>query len=451
MTSPSRPNTLIGLLNDIPADRTAIIVPEQNLRISYDNLRKQVDSVARALAAAGVRRGDRVASALPNGLPTIVAFLAAGVAGTAAPLNPAYKEEEFRFYLEDTNAKVLLLPRDGAEEARKAAGDKVPILVIEMDAAGTVSIAGVTPASHVDPPGLDDVALILHTSGSTGRPKRVPLSHANLSISAQNVARSYALTEDDVSLCVMPLFHVHGLVASTLATLSTGGTVVVPAQVQPALLLARRPRSQRHVVLRRPDAAPAAARARDTRRAEARRRREAALHPVVQRVAAAAGHARSRAGVRRARARGVRHDRSRAPDVVQPAATGQAAARIGRTRHRRAGQHHGRQGRAPDAWRARRGRDQGPQRHDGVREQPRRQRLVLHRRLVPHRRSGRPRRARVPDARRPSQGAHQPRRREDLAARDRRSAARASGGRRSRVLRRFAPDVGRRSVGRGRA
>ena len=233
MTSPSRPNTLIGLLNDIPADRTAIIVPEQNLRISYENLRKQVDTVARALAAAGVKRGDRVASALPNGLPTIVAFLAAGVAGTAAPLNPAYKEEEFRFYLEDTNAKVLLLPRDGAEEARKAAGDNVPILVVEMDATGTVSLAGITPASHVDPPGLDDVALILHTSGSTGRPKRVPLSHANLSISAQNVARSYALTNDDVSLCVMPLFHVHGLVASTLATLSTGGTVVVPGKFSP--------------------------------------------------------------------------------------------------------------------------------------------------------------------------------------------------------------------------
>ncbi len=234
MTSPSRPNTLIGLLNDVPADRTAIIVPEQNLRISYDNLRKQVDSVARTLAAAGVKRGDRVASALPNGLPTIVAFLAAGVAGTAAPLNPAYKEDEFRFYLEDTNAKVLLLPRDGAEEARKAAGDKVPILV-DRDGRGRHSEprAASRPRAHVDPPGLDDVALILHTSGSTGRPKRVPLTHANLSISAQNVARSYALTKDDVSLCVMPLFHVHGLVASTLATLATGGTVVVPGKFSP--------------------------------------------------------------------------------------------------------------------------------------------------------------------------------------------------------------------------
>ena len=74
---------------------------------------------------------------------------------------------------------------------------------------------------------------ILHTSGSTGRPKRVPLSHANLTISAHNVAATYALTADDVSLCVMPLFHVHGLVASTLATLATGGTVVVPGKFSP--------------------------------------------------------------------------------------------------------------------------------------------------------------------------------------------------------------------------
>src|SRR6185436_2089384 len=122
----------------------------------------------------------------------------------AAPLNPAYKEEEFRFYLEDTNAKVLLLPPEGVDEARAAAGN-VPILTVDMDETGTVSLRGVTGRTPVTPPDSKDVALILHTSGSTGRPKRVPLSHANLSISAGNVARSYALSSSDVSLCVMPL------------------------------------------------------------------------------------------------------------------------------------------------------------------------------------------------------------------------------------------------------
>jgi acyl-CoA synthetase (AMP-forming)/AMP-acid ligase II len=189
--------------------------------------------MAEALAASGVGRGDRVGIALPNGSEAIVALLAASMAGTAAPLNPAYKEDEFRFFLEDTKARVLLLPPDGSDEARRAAGEDVPILSVEADALGTVNLGGVFQRQAVTPPTVDDVALILHTSGSTGRPKRVPLSHANLSISAGNVVRSYALTPDDVSLCVMPLFHVHGLVASTLATLASGGTVVVPGKFNP--------------------------------------------------------------------------------------------------------------------------------------------------------------------------------------------------------------------------
>ena len=230
--SQSTPTTLLGLLT-APDDRTALIAPEQGIRITYGGLRKQVQDVAAALAAAGVKRGDRVGMALPNGIPNVVTFLAAAMAGTAAPLNPAYKEEEFRFYLDDTSAKVLLLPPEGIDDARRAAGSTVPILTVEMDASGIVSLSGTAAGAPVATPALDEPALVLHTSGSTGRPKRVPLSHANLSISAGNVARGYALSDDDVSLCVMPLFHVHGLVASTLATLATGGTVVIPAKFSP--------------------------------------------------------------------------------------------------------------------------------------------------------------------------------------------------------------------------
>ena len=109
-SSKTGPTTLLGLLESMPADRTAVIVPEQNIRITYGELRRQVEALAEALAASGVGRGDRVGIALPNGLPNIVAFLAASMAGTAAPLNPAYKEDEFEFYLEDSNARVLILP-----------------------------------------------------------------------------------------------------------------------------------------------------------------------------------------------------------------------------------------------------------------------------------------------------------------------------------------------------
>src|ERR1051325_7262297 len=111
----SNPTTLLELLQVAPAERTAIILPESGIRVSYQQLRDQVTEMANALASLGIRKGDRVATYLPNGLPTIVSFLAASVAGTAAPLNPGYREEEVNFYLEDTGAKVLLLPPDGAE------------------------------------------------------------------------------------------------------------------------------------------------------------------------------------------------------------------------------------------------------------------------------------------------------------------------------------------------
>src|SRR5437899_6887093 len=176
--STSTPKSLLDLLAPASAGRTAVVAPEQNIRVTYEGLRSQVEALASALARAGVARGDRVGIALPNGLPVIVSFLAASTAGTAAPLNPAYKEDEFRFYLEDTNAQVLILPPDGAEAARRAAGDRVRILTVDMDSNGNVKLAashgGGAAASAVQTPSVNDVALILHTSGSTGRPKRVP-------------------------------------------------------------------------------------------------------------------------------------------------------------------------------------------------------------------------------------------------------------------------------------
>jgi acyl-CoA synthetase (AMP-forming)/AMP-acid ligase II len=230
----SSPNTLLELLQAAPRERTAVILPETGVGVSYQALHDQVVALAGALTAMDVNRGDRVATVLPNGLPAIVSFLAASIAGTAAPLNPGYRQEEFSFYLDDTNAKVLLCPPEGAEEARRAAADRVPVRSLEMDASGWVKLTDAPSESRsTRAPGAEDIALVLHTSGSTGRPKRVPIKHGNLMASARNIVETYALGPEDVALCVMPLFHVHGLVASTLATLLSGGTVVVPSKFNP--------------------------------------------------------------------------------------------------------------------------------------------------------------------------------------------------------------------------
>jgi len=221
-------HTLLDVLH-FADSHTAIIVPELGIRVTYDSLRQQVLAMANALASAGIRRGDAVAIALPNGLPAIVSFLAASIAGTAAPLNPAYPYEEFHFFLGDTNARILLCPAVGSEFVRTAAADrKIPVLSVEMSDQGNVHLLDAATGVSATEPTADDIALILHTSGSTGRPKRVPLRHYNLAVSSANIANTYALSEEDVSLCIMPLFHIHGLIGSTMATLLSGGVVVVP-------------------------------------------------------------------------------------------------------------------------------------------------------------------------------------------------------------------------------
>ena len=227
--NPEDPSTLWELLERAPAESIAIVSPETQTELSYAELRRQVQAIANAFASAGIQHGDRVAIALSNGVPVVVCFLAASIAGTAAPLNPAYRHDEFVFYLQDTKAKLLVVPAEGGEEAVRAAAGKIPAISVTMTD-HQVSASGAISDTAASPPTPEQVALILHTSGSTGQPKRVPIRHRNLAISATNIARHYQLSPQDVSLCVMPLFHVHGLVASVLAALSSGGKVIVPAK-----------------------------------------------------------------------------------------------------------------------------------------------------------------------------------------------------------------------------
>src|SRR5215831_824827 len=229
----SHPNTLLEVIQVAPAERTAIILPEAGIRVSYHQFRDQIQEMADALASLGIKKGDRVATSLTNGLPAIVSFLAASVAGTAAPLNPGYREDEVNFYLEDTSARVLLCPSDATAAVSAAQTRGVPVHSLETDSNGYVRIAGAPKGKTASAPAPTDFALILHTSGSTGRPKRVPIGHGNMTASTHNIVAHYGLSPSDVSLCVMPLFHVHGLVASTLSTLLSGGTVVVPAKFSP--------------------------------------------------------------------------------------------------------------------------------------------------------------------------------------------------------------------------
>jgi acyl-CoA synthetase (AMP-forming)/AMP-acid ligase II len=227
--------TLIDLLAAGEPDATALAVPD-GPSLTYRELREEVERAAEALAGFGLGRDDTIAFVLPNGIDTIVLFLASATAGTAAPLNPAYKEDEFRFYLEDTEARALVVRPGESQAARSAMRPGTLLIEASTDGRGriTLSMDGRSGSSRtVSGANPDDVALVLHTSGTTSRPKQVPLRHRNLHFSAHNIAHTYSLAPSDIALCVMPLFHIHGLMASAMATLSTGGTVVVPPRFDP--------------------------------------------------------------------------------------------------------------------------------------------------------------------------------------------------------------------------
>jgi acyl-CoA synthetase (AMP-forming)/AMP-acid ligase II/acyl carrier protein len=230
--------TINELLHAGAVDRGRSIALEDVDRsgMSFERLDDLTRQVAAQLAASGVRRTHRVAIVLPNGPAMATSLLGVMRVATAAPLNPGLTRSEHAFYLRDLDARLLVVAeRDRSEASAAAAELGVPVVTVVTGAAGEISLSwpgGSEVSSWGDAESDDpeatatDIALVLHTSGTTAKPKIVPLSHENLCRSAHNVAASLELRSADRCMNVMPLFHIHGLVASVLASLSAGSSVV---------------------------------------------------------------------------------------------------------------------------------------------------------------------------------------------------------------------------------
>ena len=242
--------TLAGLLAAGDDEKPAIVTAA-GVVLSHGRLRAEAARLANRLRSLGAGPGDRVAIVLGNGPEMAVAFLAAAAAGAAAPLNPHYRAEELEFYMNDLGVRVLITGPEGsagAAAARQAASRSESVTLVtlvgpfdrlelepEARPAAPAALRPADPGGGRDSGGAgdfgggrdpDDVALVLHTSGTTSRPKIVPIRHCNLVRSAANIAGSLAMTARDRSLNVMPLFHIHGLLAGLLAPLSAGGSVI---------------------------------------------------------------------------------------------------------------------------------------------------------------------------------------------------------------------------------
>ena len=235
--------TIANLLKAQHRDRPAApaLLAPQRPPATYADLWEQARHCATILRALGLDRRARIGVCVPNGPEAAAATLTVAAAATCAPLNPAYRADEFRFYLQDARAEAVIVLQSEQGPIREVAAELglvVLDLVVDPEApAGCFELRSAAAAlrraaAFTDPecpggwPGAADVALILHTSGTTARPKIVPLSQANLIASASSIAAHLALTADDRCLNVMPLFHIHGLVGTLLSSVAAGGSIV---------------------------------------------------------------------------------------------------------------------------------------------------------------------------------------------------------------------------------
>jgi amino acid adenylation domain-containing protein len=224
--------SLLGKAAEL-APRAPALLGLSGAPLDYRNLVQVVDENALALRKLGIIRTDRVAVVLPNGPWMSTCFLAAASAGVCAPLNPAYSESEFEFYLADLKPAALIVDSGSDSPAISVAiRSEIPVLRLISDSSrpeACFRLQGAGSRKRVEiarPTRPEDVALVLHTSGSTARPKQVPLTHRNLCESAANIRASLGLSASDRCLNIMPLFHIHGLVGALLSSLAAGGSVI---------------------------------------------------------------------------------------------------------------------------------------------------------------------------------------------------------------------------------
>ena len=223
LASPDRPMLLIGPTT-----------------LTYRQVDVLSGQVAAGLRAAGLSRGDSVALQLPNVPQFVIAYFGALKAGmTLVPLNPLLKAPEVAYHLSDSGAKALITFDAFAEDAVKGAAEAGGVRVWVVSAGPAADIPDTTPfdelvaggagadPAEVEQMSPEDTAVVIYTSGTTGRPKGAELTHFQAYMAASVAAETFAYREDDVSMAVLPLFHVFGLSSVMNCAVRSAATLVL--------------------------------------------------------------------------------------------------------------------------------------------------------------------------------------------------------------------------------
>ncbi|MFX1567497.1 MAG: class I adenylate-forming enzyme family protein [Promethearchaeota archaeon] len=220
-------------------DRYAFLHPKY---MKFKDFQEEVDKFATVLKNLGVKKGDRVALYGPNSIQWEISFFGLEKAGAIlVPMNPQFKETEVEYELNDSGAETIIVSH--AEypyvAAVKAKTKIKNIIVIESEDKpvipnGTIGWSDIMTKTEPDPPEYDfnvkeDLATLVYTSGTTGLPKGTMLTHYNLVSNIVQISQTFELSELDVAIIVLPLYHIYGLnVGMNQATLLGFAQVVTP-------------------------------------------------------------------------------------------------------------------------------------------------------------------------------------------------------------------------------
>lgn len=212
-------------------EKPYLIAPEPNLKLTYSELKDSSITLGKQLLSLGINKGDKVSFMAGNGYLTTRIFLGAMYAGAViSPLNLQAQPAVLRYVLEHSDTKAVFVEEALQERLEEAAGKldrKVEIIRISND---TKDLApDIEPADGQLPVITeDDPALLLYTSGTTGMPKGVILTHKNMVAGGEYVIQAHELTENDIALVSLPLYHINAEVVSAMAPLVSGSTAIMP-------------------------------------------------------------------------------------------------------------------------------------------------------------------------------------------------------------------------------
>ncbi len=184
---------------------------------------------ANALAAIGIRKGDRVAVQAAKSPEVLVLYAACVMTGAILlPLNTAYTPDEFAYFIGDAEPELLVC--DGEDEpalAEIARSNDATLRTLNADGSGSLADSAADQPERFEPVDCkgSDLAAILYTSGTTGRSKGAMLSHDNLLSNARALTELWRFTADDVLIHALPIFHTHGLFVAVNISLASGAAM----------------------------------------------------------------------------------------------------------------------------------------------------------------------------------------------------------------------------------